>query len=95
MGFYSALSVLNQLLDDRHWHLHRCRRRGDELHFFVTDPHGVVLTPVRYLRRNGFTLAELLAWLGQSEDIELANRARWMLHQLESQSGPFSVLPVS
>lgn len=83
MSFYSTLSVLNQLLDHRHWHLHRCRRRGDELHFFVTDADGLVLTPVRYLRRNGYTLEELLAWLGQSEDIELANRARGMLHHYQ------------
>jgi hypothetical protein len=89
MGFYSVLSVLNQLLDLRHWYLHRCRRRGDELHFFVTDANGLVLTPVRYQRRNGCTLEELLVWLGQSDDVELAKRAQWMLQQLRSQSDSF------
>lgn len=86
MGFYSILSTLNQLLELRHWHLHRCRRRGDELHFFITDSNGLVLTPVRYLRRNGYPLPDLLGWLEQSEDTELAHRAQWMLHQLELQS---------
>ncbi len=46
MGFYAVLNMVNQLLVQRQWKLHRCRRQNDDsLHYYVTDTSNRVLTP--------------------------------------------------
>lgn len=76
MGFYTVLYRVNSLLEERGWRMHHCRRCGrGTLRYFVTNENGVVLAPRGGNDRSGLTLAQLLQWLAQQEDAELATFA--------------------
>lgn len=48
MGFYAILNVVDRLLVDRQWKLHRCRREsGDELRYYIMNADNRVLTPTK------------------------------------------------
>ena len=83
MGYYTVLSVVDDMLIRRQWKLHHCRRQGDDnLRYYLTGADGRVLTANGARRRLGLTLPELLAWLGHCGDQELSSRVPALWQQM-------------
>ena len=87
MSYYNVLSEASVLLLQQHFTMRRCRRRFNGPHRYVLfDTHG---GPVHFdestkNRRMGYTLQELLEWLGRHHAPSVATRARTLMHELEA-----------
>ncbi len=86
MNYYTVLSAASTLLTQEHLTIRRCRRRFNGPHRYILhDATGAVFhfDEVSRNRRMGYTLFELLEWLGKRPDLKVASEAKSLTRELD------------
>jgi hypothetical protein len=87
MNYYAVLEMTNSLIAQHRWVLQRCRRRcdGPARYIVLNEKNAQLIADPHYKsRRLGFTLQELLLWLCEHGDEEIAGPAADLLQQLNN-----------
>lgn len=87
MSYYTVLSATTTLLQQQQLTVRRCRRRFNGPHRYILhDASGHVFhfDQLSKTRRMGYTLFELLDWMGKQPNANLKAEARSLMHELDN-----------